>query len=259
MRGFLARCLRFCPNIVVLAIASSLFLCCELSVIPSLMRLRAPLSLAWRLFALLIFAAFSLWLFCWAQLMFGNPGRTSDDLRRRGLLDQIVRGTVPPSLQHLRLCFHCSLPTPAGAIHCPVCRACHLRFDHHCGVTGQCVADQNFKFFALNFLYGGICCAAMVPPSVLAITARLDVIPLVVALYGLGMTALLFGVGYCFVADNFRDAVALFRSVGKSLSFRSYLTAFGKTWRDRLIPVQREATWLAWPGVRWEEAIQWML
>jgi hypothetical protein len=44
-------------------------------------------------------------------------------------------------------------------------------------------------------------------------------------------------------------------NVPRMILLRSLLKSFGKTWYQRLLPVQRDTTLLAWPGVVWDDQV----
>ena len=48
-------------------------------------------------------------------------------------------------------CETCRLWRPPRASHCSQCHRCFYRFDHHCPVTGTCIAEANQRFF-VSFL-----------------------------------------------------------------------------------------------------------
>ena len=48
-------------------------------------------------------------------------------------------------------CFNCQLVKPARAHHCKSCNRCVRRMDHHCPWTGNCVGEDNIRYF-IQFL-----------------------------------------------------------------------------------------------------------
>jgi len=54
-------------------------------------------------------------------------------------------------------CYTCHLWRPPQASHCQYCDRCMYRFDHHCGVVGNCIAFANHRFFA-SFLFTANLC-----------------------------------------------------------------------------------------------------
>lgn len=53
-------------------------------------------------------------------------------------------------------CRDCSMTVPPRAKHCPLCRHCILKRDHHCFFLGCCVGFHNQRFFIAFCLYAGI-------------------------------------------------------------------------------------------------------
>jgi hypothetical protein len=53
-----------------------------------------------------------------------------------------------------------------------------------------------------------------------------------------------------------RKATSLFSKITGGpetpLAFAAFLQSFGSVWWEKLVPLQRDATFLAWPGVSWE-------
>lgn len=45
------------------------------------------------------------------------------------------------------LCWSCESHRPNRAYHCPECRACALRRDHHCNFAVNCVGFTNARYF----------------------------------------------------------------------------------------------------------------
>jgi hypothetical protein len=161
-------------------------------------------------------------------------------------------GDIPRRLQHFRLCPHCHLPRPPGAIHCEICDVCHLRADHHCPVAGQCVTDRNFKFFALSFLWGSVSTFLMFWPTLIVILLDgFAVIPIMNGAYSISMAIVLLIAGISFLWQNYRDTQMLFRFNTKSLTWRKYFGALGKTCWDKVMPFHAGGTSLGWPGVDW--------
>jgi hypothetical protein len=130
-----------------------------------------------------------------------------------------------------------------------------LRVDHHCAVIGQCVGDGNFKAFVLSFFWGGILCVTVaVAAAALAASAALQWAGFVAA-YALIVGLFAFAFGWQSLAES-RRATSLFDRVtggpGIPLAFADFIGSFGSVWWKRLLPLQRSATFLAWPGVIWE-------
>ncbi|PAV63385.1 hypothetical protein WR25_06321 isoform B [Diploscapter pachys] len=70
--------------------------------------------------------------------------------------------TTIPILNHRRkdakFCMECNHEAPIRSHHCPLCKMCVLRKDHHCFVTGGCVGLGNQRYF-LTFLFW--CCVGL--------------------------------------------------------------------------------------------------
>lgn len=204
-----------------------------------------------------------MFVWCWIYTASCDPGRIQDDLAARGLLEPVSRGDVPPCLRSLPICRHCMMPKPRGSAHCKTCEHCVLRYDHHCGVIGACIADRNLKSFILTFLYMvgfcfvsailGICAFAKDEKS----KRDSNILELVLAVYALavGVSMLLFG-GATFLQGMSVGEIKKIDGSMRSLRLQKYLTAFGDTWFERLIPIQRHATFLAWPGVSWDTDVE---
>ena len=58
-------------------------------------------------------------------------------------------------------CPKCNHAKPERCHHCSVCKACVLKYDHHCPYIGTCVGFRNQKFFILFLIYALITCAYM--------------------------------------------------------------------------------------------------
>jgi hypothetical protein len=243
--------LRVLPNLFVLGVSCGLFATSEFVILPNLLATQAQYSPIWILFQFLISGLWAMWVWCWFELIASNPGRVLDDLRERGFLREVLRGDIPRCLQHLKICPRCNLPNPPGSGNCSMCDACHLRFDHHCGVTGQCVADRNFKFFILNFFYGGVMCFLMFIPSLISAFMQFDILPTLIAAYSGLLALVLLGSGFCFLWDNARDARSLHRECEARALAGAYIGTFGNMCLSLLLPLQKTSTLLAWPGVDW--------
>jgi hypothetical protein len=52
-----------------------------------------------------------------------------------------------PVLQETSYCWICDLEVDRSAKHCPDCKKCVTRFDHHCLWLNTCVGAKNYRFF----------------------------------------------------------------------------------------------------------------
>jgi hypothetical protein len=244
---------RIAPNCIVLLLGTVIFVFSVFVVFPKVIH-EFPSPGSPLIFAVISFF-YVMWLWSWLTAALSDPGRVSEDLRRRGLLKRVVDGDVPPCLRNLQICSKCHLPKPIQCAHCDDCECCHLRQDHHCGLIGQCVADLNLKAFILSFLWGGALFIASAAGMIaLALTGRFPWAGF------FAVDALLFaGVMLAFAIGSVaksREATSLFERVmgrsGEPLGLSAFVESFGSVWWERLIPVQRTSTFLAWPGITWE-------
>lgn len=53
-------------------------------------------------------------------------------------------------------CLRCNRPRPPRCHHCPICRQCVLKRDHHCYFTGTCVGFRNLRHFAVFLFWASI-------------------------------------------------------------------------------------------------------
>ena len=53
-------------------------------------------------------------------------------------------------------CKDCFALTPPRGKHCPLCKHCVLKRDHHCYFVGHCIGFHNQRFFVCFCLYGGL-------------------------------------------------------------------------------------------------------
>jgi hypothetical protein len=222
--------------------------------IPKVLR-QSSYPLVWGLMFVANVSCYFMWLWCWIVVIARDPGRIVDDLRRRGVLRRVLQGDIPRCLRHLRVCNLCHVPMPFYSSHCADCDCCYLRPDHHCAVTGQCVADKNFKGFVLSFFWGGLLGFLMFPAGFVASFADTDAIAIASSSYSIILGVFLWVTGFTFACDNFRRTAAFgqIAGLGKTVGAAKFLQTFGKKWWQRLLPTQEAATFLAWPGVDWTD------
>jgi hypothetical protein len=223
----------------------------EFRVSPDLYVVSPLLAPLWVSVQVCIAISFCLWIYCWVLLMFIDPGRVTDDLRRRGILRRVQLGDIPTFLQHLRICPECNVPCPIGSVHCSECGGCHLRWDHHCAFTGHCVADRNSKLFVISFFWGGICATLMTVPGAVLCCYKLRTTTLFSALHTLGFMLMMFVSGGNFVVNNFALSKTLHKYIGINLSLGKYWASFGRKWWEKILPIRLRTTQLSWPGIEW--------
>jgi hypothetical protein len=147
------------------------------------------------------------------------------------------------------------VPVPATAYHCLECGHCVLRFDHHCGVVGACIADKNRKSFVQALVYVFFFGAATALCAFLCVRfGALDpgrrMLCLVCGIYSSIFALIMPFVGVSFLWGNGREPAFPGQ---KKLKWKKLWQSFGDSWWERIIPIQRRSTPLAWPGVCWDE------
>jgi hypothetical protein len=122
-------------------------------------------------------------------------------------------------------------------------------------VTGQCIADKNFKSFVLSFFWGGLLGFLIFPAGFVAALDGKDALAIVSSSYSIILGAFFWIMGFGFTCENFQKTAAFGQTPGrgKMIGAAKFLQTFGKKWWQRLIPTQEAATSLAWPGVDWTD------
>jgi len=67
----------------------------------------------------------------------------------------------------VRWCVTCRLWRPPRVSHCSFCGCCFRRFDHHCPVVGNCIAQRNHRWFLL-LLAAGACAGIFLVSATIA-------------------------------------------------------------------------------------------
>jgi hypothetical protein len=117
------------------------------------------------------------------------------------------------------------------------------------------VADRNFKAFILAFFWGGVLCVTAALCALFLSTTDGFLWAGFFAAYAaiLGGFSLVFG--WSSLSES-RQGTAFFDKIkggaGTPLSFCAFLESFGSVWWEKLTPVQRTSTFLAWPGIAWD-------
>lgn len=53
-------------------------------------------------------------------------------------------------------CLQCNRPRPPRCHHCPLCKKCILKRDHHCFFTGVCVGYRNLRHFSVFLFWASL-------------------------------------------------------------------------------------------------------
>ena len=252
--------LRFIPPFFVILLGGSISLTVILRVYPKISSVTNHKFLALVGWSLEIFF-FVMFIWSWIYTSFADSGSLEKDLKRRGVLDRILQGDMPVSLQNLPICPKCRLPMPPRCKHCTDCDKCILRMDHHCAVTGQCIGDKNFKAFILTFFYGGFLGVIDICTAIFSFAVGVkDVLTTLVVIYGGLFGMVLFFFVFIFASQSFEylyPTSAIRSRPFVKLPFREgmekLLSSFGSNLFQKLIPIQKTTTEFAWFGVDWEE------
>jgi hypothetical protein len=186
--------------------------------------------------------------------LFSEPGRVSADLEERGLLEAVLHGDVPATMAHLPLCAQCSLPCPPQSHHCATCQCCLLRRDFH-SYFGRCIADRNFKAYCLNFFWGTLLAIAAFVFNIALCTNDHHIVVGFVLTFASALLVVYFMVsGLLFILTERKD-VSWYDRIsmrsGRKVPVWEIVDSFGDSCWKKVIPTQKTATKLAWPGVNW--------
>lgn len=247
---------RFTPNFFIILLFSAITFSFLYFILPELINESTNKEKYYFNFFFTI-SMYIMWLWCWIITIAGDPGRTIDDLRDRGLLTRIQRGDIPNSLRNIPICPECNLPRPRRAYHCTDCGYCHLRFDHHCVCTGDCIADKNFKAFILSFIYGSLLGYSVSFPSGIFFFNNHNnhqILTLFLWVYTFLLSTLYLCFGINFFSGGAESlAVVDQLNKDKNNSKSRLWSTFGDKWWKKMIPLQKHTTAFAWPGVNWED------
>jgi hypothetical protein len=120
--------------------------------------------------------------------------------------------------------------------------------------VGACIADKNFKAFILAFLYAAVYGVSNSGLSWLTIRAgEMGVAEMLTIVSGV-MSGFM-GLSLLGMATGFANGSFCGPRVSRRDGFHRMIRAFGKSWIERLLPIQRESTFLAWPDVDWDGAV----
>ena len=249
MGRFFERCF---PNTLVVLFVSGLGSIAFFHAIPKAISALENKTVGY-LVLLFCLASFGMFIWSWFEAGFSDPGSIENDLKERGILNRCRQGDIPVCLQGCKICPKCQLPMPPGAKHCSDCGRCHLRYDHHCGVIGQCVADKNFKPFALSFFYAFVFGVSLICAGILSfVTKTNDVVSLVAIIYGGVLGIMLLGFGFSFVYGSL-DSLSPYNGprLPQRVALKKFFRTLGDTWFEKLIPISKHTTEYAWPGIEW--------
>ena len=117
-----------------------------------------------------------------------------------------------------------------------------LRYDHHCGVIGACIADNNINAFTVTFLYMsdlGLLCAVMEFYAFSLENKKSGSITgLIVGIYAItiALSLLVFAIATIYAGLSTGE-IDKFNGRGRSLNIRRYNKTFGDVRWERLLPI----------------------
>lgn len=246
----------FCPNFVVLVILAFAGYTSLVFAFPRIIQKSSNRPKMYFYYSISIFI-FLMFLVCWSYTALADPGRITDDLQQRGLLDEVKRGDIPFCLRNLPICEKCNVPKPKGSVHCNICDSCHLRHDHHCGVVGQCIADKNTKSFILSLFYAfifsiisAIICFQYTFKLNYHSIYTLDQSEILVFVAGIYCALFSLYLGSFSISMVFNQAYHV-KKMRNKLNFSNFIKLFGDKWYKMFWPVQKESTCYAWADTFW--------
>jgi ribosomal protein L40E len=247
---------RVFSNVLAIAFVSALGLVNVIYTIPKLSQLPGPHPFLKPLStSILIFYLLFLW--CWIYTATVDPGRVRDDLHRRGFLDDILHGDIPHELSDMPICKKCNIPCPPQSSHCNDCGHCFLRHDHHCDFTACCIADRNIKSFVLGLVYAviyGFLNAGFALTGFLTTSGGYyPTLCFISALYCVCFSIMFGMFAWTTLEGSMRPIAAIAGGAYEPRTWRRLLGSFGDHWWERVVPIQRKVTELAWGGVEWDE------
>jgi hypothetical protein len=121
-------------------------------------------------------------------------------------------------------------------------------------VLGKCIGDRNFKAYVLSFFWGAVWNAIMFMTAIGGVIGTEKALGLGVGACGLVLFFICVAFGVEAAAKNMADARRWQPGgVGRQLRFREWVRSFGERWWMRVLPLPTGTTFLAWPGVMWDD------
>jgi hypothetical protein len=119
---------------------------------------------------------------------------------------------------------------------------------------GNCIADRNIKSFVLALtyasIYGFVNAGFAFVGFVIGASGYARVLCFISGLYCVGFSTMFATFAWTTLQGSMRPLAGVdeLRTWGKLLG------SFGEHWWERIVPIQRRLTPLAWQGVTWGEA-----